>query len=221
MIRGAIFDVDGTLLDSMSVWDNIGELYLKSIGHIPKENLYKMLKNMSLKQAAEYFINEYHVELSVDEILNGINSLLECFYKRNALPKPGIIDFLNKLNSLRVSMCIATATDRPLIEAALKRFDMCKYFSEIFTCKSVGHSKKEPYIYREAMKSLGTDKSDTVVFEDALYAANTAKKDGFFTVGIYDSHEEGQTDMRALVDCYIDDYRTADRFWIFANKIGD
>ena len=118
-------------------------------------------------------------------------------------------------------MCIATATDRPLIEAALKRFDMCKYFSEIFTCKSVGHSKKEPHIYREAIKSLGTDKSDTVVFEDALYAAHTAKKDGFFTVGIYDSHEEGQMDMRALVDCYIDDYRTADRFWIFANKIGD
>ena len=76
-IRGAIFDVDGTLLDSMFIWDTIGETYLRSIGYEPREKLNEVFKNMSLFQAARYYRTEYGVTLSIDEIMNGVNAMLE------------------------------------------------------------------------------------------------------------------------------------------------
>lgn len=219
MIKGAIFDVDGTLLDSMEIWDTLGEDYLKSLGFSPKENLNETFKNMSLHQAAEYYISEYGVPLSVDEIMNGVNAMIENYYCHNALLKRGVLEFLKKLHEYGVKMCIATATDRPFIESALKRCGIRKYFSEIFTCNSVGHGKDEPFIYREALKALGTDRTNTVVFEDALYAAKTAKSDGFITVALYDVHEKNADKLKAIADCYITDYRNAESFWSFASRI--
>ena len=112
-ISGAIFDVDGTLLDSMSIWDTIGADYLRSIGYIPRENLNEIFKNMSLLQAAEYYRNEYGV--------SGVNAMLEQFYQYEAPLKPGAAELLARLRQNRVKLCIATATDRYLVEAALAR----------------------------------------------------------------------------------------------------
>lgn len=79
MIAGAIFDVDGTLLDSMSIWDTVGEDYLRSIGYRPRESLNEAIKDMSLDQAARYDQAEYGVTLSVEEITAGVNAMLENF----------------------------------------------------------------------------------------------------------------------------------------------
>lgn len=96
-------------------------------------------------------------------------------------------------------MYIATATDKHLVEAALKRCGISRYFSEIFTCISVGYGKDEPVIYREAWKYRNTNKSGTVVFEVAVYAVKTAKNDGFITVAIFDRHEKCQDEIRAFL----------------------
>ena len=76
MIKGIIFDLDGTLLDSMGIWDTLGEDYLLSLGIQPQAGLRERLRDLSLKQAAVYFRNQYHVELSVGEILRGIHSMI-------------------------------------------------------------------------------------------------------------------------------------------------
>lgn len=206
MIKGAIFDLDGTLFDSMFIWDTIGEIYLRSIGYEPKENLNRTFKTMSLYNAACYYKTEYGVTLSVEEIMNGVNTMVEKYYRYEVPLKEGVADFLEALHQKGVKMCIATATDKYLVEAALERCGISRYFSEIFTCTSVGHSKSEPIIYREALKHLGTPKEETFVFEDAIYAVKTAKKDGFTVVGIYDSHEECYEEVRELSDYYITDY---------------
>ncbi len=219
MLKGAIFDVDGTLLDSMEIWDTLGEDYLKSLGFTPKENLNETFKSMSLRQAAEYYISEYSVPLSVDEIMHGVNAMIENYYSHEALLKHGVLDLLQRLHENGVKMCIAIATDRPFIEAALERCGVLNYFSEIFTCNSVGHGKDEPFIYREALKALGTDRTNTVVFEDALYAAKTAKSDGFTIVAVYDVHENNEDKLKAIADCYIADYTNAKSFWSFASQI--
>ncbi len=203
-ISGAIFDVDGTLLDSMSIWDTIGADYLRSIGYIPRENLNEIFKNMSLLQAAEYYRNEYGVTLRVEEIMSGVNAMLEQFYQYEAPLKPGAAELLARLRQNRVKLCIATATDRYLVEAALARCGVLSYFGEIFTCNGVGHGKDEPHIFEAALRFLRTERAETVVFDDALYAIRTAKEAGFPIAAVYDTHEKSQTEVRALSDFYLE-----------------
>ena len=210
-IRGAIFDVDGTLLDSMFIWDTIGETYLRSIGYQPKENLNETFKNMSLHQAARYYQTEYGVTLSIDEIMDGVNAMLERYYRFEVPLKPGAAELLERLRQDGVKLCIATATDRHLVEAALDRCGVLSCFGEIFTCNEVGHGKDEPDIFEEALRFLGTEKAETVVFDDALYAVRTAKEAGFPVAAVYDSHEKAQDQIRMLADVYLEELTQLDK----------
>lgn len=213
-IKGAIFDLDGTLLDSMSMWDNVGEQYLCSIGIRPKEGLSAILKDMSLQQGAEYMKKTYGVEKTSDEIIAGINAIVECFYTSKAQLKDGAAEFLQYLTERGVKMCIATATDKYLVEAALSRLGARAYFSEIFTCNGVGHGKDEPHIYEAACKRLGTSKESTLVFEDAAHAIETAKAAGFPVAGVFDASEENQKKVQELSDVYITDFRRAQEVFL-------
>ena len=216
MITGAIFDVDGTLLDSMSIWDTIGADYLRSIGYTPKENLNETFQAMSLRQAARYYQTEYGVTRSIAEIMDGVNGLLERFYRDEAPLKPGVREFIRRLSGRGVRLCIATATERPLVEAALSRAGILEYFECILTCTDVGHGKDEPFIYREALKRIGGERSSVVVFEDALHAARTARADGFPVAAVFDSHETRQEELTALADFCLADFSEFDSFWKFA-----
>ncbi len=219
MITGAIFDVDGTLLDSMSVWDTIGEDYLRSIGYAPRENLNETFQTMSLRQAARYYQTEYGVTLSIGEIVDGVNGRLADFYHNRAQLKPGAGEFVRELSRRGVKLCVATATDRPLVEAALARCGVLGYFEDILTCTAVGAGKDEPLIYREALERVGGNRSGVVVFEDALYAARTAKRDGFPVAAVYDSHEKRQDELKTLADIYLTDFSDFDFFWKFASAL--
>ena len=204
-IRGAIFDVDGTLLDSMFIWDTIGEAYLRSIGYQPKENLNETFKNMSLHQAARYYQTEYGVTQSIGEIMDGVNAMLERYYRFEVPLKPGAAELLERLRQNGVKLCIATATDRHLVEAALDRCGVLSCFGEIFTCNEVGHGKDEPDIFEAALRFLGTRREETLVFDDALYAVRTAKEAGFPVAAVYDSHERSQAEVRPRSDLYLED----------------
>lgn len=217
MIRGAIFDFDGTLFDSMFIWKTAGDVYLRSLGKEPEKELQKKLKTMSLRQSAAYMQRAYSLSASVEEIMEGINHTVENFYFNTVQPKPDVIPFLERMKAQGIKMCIATATDRYQVEAALRRCGMDLFFSDIFTCSDVGHGKDEPVIFRRALEHLQTTKVDTAVFEDAFHALQTASDDGFITVAIYDSHEERQKELRRLADFFLDDYSHTDSFWKFAS----
>ena len=217
-IKGAIFDFDGTLFDSMFIWDNVGADYLRSVGKTPEENLTQVLSPMSLSQAACYLKEKYELSQTLDEIMSGAVRLVRDFYYDLAQPKEGVMEFLIQLKKNGVKMCIATATERSQIEAALKRCNMDRFFSEIFTCTDVGHGKDEPVIFRKAAECLQTKCSETAVFEDAFHAAETAKKDGFPVVAVYDDHEKRQEEIRALADCFLEDFQHPDSFWKFASE---
>ena len=216
MLKAAIFDFDGTLFDSNYVWITAGERFFESIGVIPKSNLQQEIRTMSLYQSACYIRKEYKLSLSVEEIMEGINQTVEKAYLHEVQPKSDVVSFLRALKTAGIRMCIATATDRYQIEAALKRCDMLYFFDGIFTCSEVGHGKDEPVIFCKALEFLGTDRSDTVIFEDALHAVQTAKADGFLTVGIFDPHIQEQEQLQALCDCYLTDFVQSECFWKFA-----
>jgi len=218
MIQGIIFDFDGTLFDSNYVWATAGERFFQSIGISPKPNLQEEIRTMSLYQSACYIREEYGLSLTVEEIMEGINQTVEDAYFHEVQPKSGVIPFLHALKATDIRMCIATATDRYQIDAALRRCDMLDFFEGIFTCSEVGHGKDEPIVFRKAMEYLGTDRSNTVVFEDALHAIQTAKADGFMTIGICDSYIQEQKQLQTLCDCYLTNFSQIAHFWKFASQ---
>ena len=208
MIKGAIFDLDGTILDSMAIWDTISEDYLRSLGIEPRENLSEVFKTFTLEESAKYYQMHYGVTLSIDKIVNGVNKMIEDYYKNTVTLKKGVEKFLARLAKEGVKMCVATVTDKYLVEAALARLKVRHYFEEIFTTAEVGCNKQDPKIYRTALEHLKTKKHETFVFEDALHALLTAKKDGFIVVGVYDEHESRQTEMKANSDYYITSFES-------------
>ena len=212
-IKCAIFDFDGTLFDSMYIWENAGAIYLRSLGKEPNLSLQEEVRTLSLYQSACYLKDEYDIELSVEEIMVGINQTIEHFYLYEVQPKAGVIMFLQKLKQQGTTMCIATASDRYQIEAALKRCNMLEYFDEIFTCTEVGHGKDEPYIYRTAMNYYEADRSNTIIYEDALHAIRTAKKDGFKVVAVFDKSEMHQDEIKHLADYYVADFEHDKTMW--------
>ena len=112
MIRGAIFDVDGTLLDSMYVWQTIGDRYLGSLGIEPQEDLWDTFKTFTLEQSAQYYQQRYQIPQSVETIMDGVNRMIEEAYFQEVLPRPGIPALLERLQKAGIPMAIATATDR-------------------------------------------------------------------------------------------------------------
>lgn len=206
MLKGAIFDFDGTLVDSMFIWESFGEDYLRSLGKEPKENLCKTFATFTLEHAAKYYRQHYGVTLSVEEIVCNVNEIVLQSYRTKVRLKSGVAKFLERLKNQGVNMCVATVTDRFIVEEVLERLGVRKYFSEIFTCSEVGCSKESPEIYNVALNYLKTDKKDTVVFEDSFYALMTAKNDGFSVAGVFDKHEKNQALMKANADYYISDY---------------
>lgn len=216
-IKCAIFDFDGTLFDSMFLWDSVGEIYLRSLGKNPKLSLREDVRELSLYQSACYFKQEYELSFSVEEIIIGINQTIEYFYIHDIMPKSGVVDFLEQMKAAEIQMCIATASDRCQIEAALERCGMRHYFDAIFTCGEVGHGKDEPVIFKKAMEYFDAECSSTVVFEDAFHAIKTAKKAGFAVVAVFDNSEMRQTEIRNLADCYIADFEHTEEFWKFAS----
>ena len=200
---GAIFDLDGTLMDSMFIWDTIGGDYLQSRGITPRENLNETFKNMSLYQAALYYQDEYGLTDTAEAIIDDVNRMIEDIYRNQVVAKKGTAAFLEQLKRKHIKMCVATATDRYLAEITLEKNQLRSYFDEIFTCGEIGHGKDEPDIFHAAHNFLNTPRESTWIFEDALYAVRTAKTTGMPVAGVYDKSEKDTQTVASLADLYI------------------
>lgn len=214
-IKAAIFDMDGTLLDSMNFWTFCPEIYIKSLGIEPKEGLGKKLFSMSMKEGADFLKNEYKLSLSTVEICRGINSVLKNAYAEKIQFKEGAENFLKSLKKNGVKTALCTNTDRELFEPALIRLDAAKYFDRIFTATEMGMSKEHPEIFNAVSDFLRTEPQETWVFEDALYAIRTAKNAGYKTCGIYDNSYKNQTgEIKKYSTVYIQNFEEAKNFFL-------
>ena len=214
----AIFDFDGTLFDSMYIWDTVATSYVRSRGKEPKPTVDEEVSTMSLLQAAEHLKREYALAETTEEIMAGTNRIIERFYRDEVQPKAGVVPFLEELRAKGIPICITTATDRYLIESALHRCGIDDLFSAIFTCGEVGHGKDEPVIFRLAMEHFHVRRSGTVIFEDAAHAIETAKKDGFIVAAVFDASEKRQKEIRVLADCYLAGFEDMRPFWEMTAK---
>ena len=220
MIKGVIFDVDGVLLNSMPVWENLGELYLRHLGIEAEKDLGTKLYTMSLEQSAEYLTETYHLDLAPEQVIAGVNREEKDFYASRVPLKEGVRQYLNEFHEKGVPMVIATTGDRQNAQAALKRLNVLRFFQGIFTCSEIGSSKNEPDIYYAAALQLDTDPGQTLVFEDAYQAIRTAKKAGFKTVGVYDrANDRDLAHIWNTADIYLPEFQDFNIFWKRASAL--
>lgn len=204
MICGAIFDIDGVLLDTLKIWRNIGSRYLKNNGITPHEDTDDVLFSMSMEEGAKYLKNTYAISDGTEKISADIKRMLKDFYENEALAKDGAKAVLEFLKSENIPTVAATSGPREYEEAALERNGLLKYFRCMYTSEEIGESKSSPLIYNTAAEFLKTKPNETLVFEDSLYALKTAANAGFVTVGVADSFgEPNQDDMKSTAEIYV------------------
>lgn len=205
-IKGAIFDMDGTLLDSMPVWHRLTQNYLKQFNvHITDED-FAACEGFSQPEVADYFLARHpELPLTRETMLSGMDALITSRYESIAVPKDGVLDFLERMRRQGVKMAIATLTARRHAEKALLDRDMMQYFEFMLTIEDIGVSKREPDIYLAAAERLGLAPADCMVFEDAPYAGVTAHRAGFQLCGLAEpAYAAGEAELRSVSDVFIE-----------------
>ena len=191
----AIFDMDGTLVDSMMYWKQLAKEYLnhKGVVHIPDDILEK-IKPMTMAESAALFIQEFGIEGTSESVVKEMNTLMDAHYFNDIPLKNGMKKYLKELKDTGKTMCVASATAIPLVESCLTRLGVIEYFSFLLSCETIGVGKNKPDIYYEAAKRMGTAPENIAVYEDALYAAETAKQAGFYVIGVFDENSSNDFD---------------------------
>ncbi len=208
--RGAIFDLDGTLVDTSEMWNTLGARYLASRGIPAAPDLGEAIAEMTMTEAAAYIKEKYALPESAEEIVRGERQIARGFYETEARPKKGAVTFVKTLSKKGIPMCVATGADRENAVLVLRRLGIDDLFSFLITTDEVGRNKQKGDIYAAACIALGTRKEETLVFEDAFFAAKAAKEAGFAVCAVWDAGEKRQTELRQLAEFYITDFEKVD-----------
>lgn len=215
-MKGAIFDLDGTLINSLIFWnifwESAGVRYFNKSGFMPTPEDDKAVRTMLLSDAMMLIHEKYKMAESGEELLDFCKESVSDFYKNTVKLKDGVLEFLEYMKDSGVKMCIASATEKSLVKLACERCGIAEYFTDILSCDDIGYGKDRPDIYAEALRCLQTPPSETVVFEDSLIAIKTAGAFGLRCVGIYDRFNFGQEEIKALSVKYLSENESYIRF---------
>lgn len=196
-ITGAIFDMDGTILDSTEAWDACPPAVLRQWGYEPKPNLEEAVYPLGTMDIAAFLKDDYHMTQSVDEIYDAVLARMEQYYTQQATLKPGAKELLTYLKARGVKLSLATATVKTCAISAMELTGVADLFDHILSCEEVGHTKREPHIFVECLQRMGTTPESTWLFEDALHSIRTAKELGLTLCGVADPSAAFQrSDMR-------------------------
>lgn len=203
MKKYCVFDMDGTLVDSMDEWANKMLDILKEDGIDYPENIISIITPLGYRSSAELF-KKMGVKGSFDEIVDRMCNYAVDAYANRIIPKKGVPEYLKKLRSQGHLLAVLTASPHYTVDVCLKRNGIYDLFEKVFTVDDFGLVKAQPEIYFETAKALGTDISQITFFDDNLTALKTAKLAGLETIGVYDKASDSDTEeIKATVDRYI------------------
>lgn len=206
--KAVIFDLDGTLIDSMGIWSQIDEEYLGSFGYTVPDNLQEEITHLTLTQTAIYFKQKFNIEDKIEDIISTWNSMALHHYSNNIKLKDNVIPFLNKLKDNDIKIALATSNSVPLLEATLKNNGIYHYFDAISTTEEVKKSKDNPEIYLLSANKLNVSPEECLVFEDIVQAVKGAKLAGMKVYAVHDKSSENQKDeLINLSDRYVTNFR--------------
>lgn len=206
-IKGAIFDMDGTLVDSMLMWENIDKNYLAKKNIAVPPNLKSNIENMTFYETAEYFKTEFNISNSIEEIQKEWYDMVSYEYSHNISLKPGAKKFLLLLKEKGIKIVLATNNYREITDICLKKNKIYNLFNSIITDDDISKSKAFPDIYIYAAKKLNLNPKNCIVFEDTLPAVKGAKSAGMTVVGVHDLYSEYQwNEIINYSDMHISNY---------------
>ena len=212
-VSAAIFDLDGTIADSLWVWNLIDEKFFDRRGILLPQDYKDTIKGMGFSQAAAYTKRRFALEQSEQEIVGEWYSMAIEEYSYNIRIKAGVREYLEYLQGVGVKIGLATASGRELFEPLLKNNGIYDFFDAFATTDEAGRDKTFPDVYLLCAKRLFAQPCNCMVFEDILPGVRSSKSAGMQVTGVFDRFSETERQaVEAEADFFIEDFRNAPRF---------
>lgn len=206
-IKAVIFDVDGTLVDSMWIWKQVDIDFLERRKIELPADLQKDIEGLSYTSTAEYFKERFELPETVEEIKEEWREMADDLYNNKIPLKTGVKELLQIIRNNNLKIGIATSNSRELVETMIRTHAIGKYFDSIRTSCEVPRSKPFPDVYLQAAKDLGTHPENCLVFEDTVAGATAAKAAGMRVIAVYDEiSAESRAQLEQLAELYIMDF---------------
>lgn len=205
--KGIIFDLDGTLIDSIDAWKNVDKMFIEKHGFVYPENMDQRMKALSYKEACQIFLDEFPIDMSIDEVMEDIKCMIENEYKNIIPQKPYAKEFIVAQHRKGVRMCVATACRNDLATSALKRLGIYEYMDFLVTDEEIGKGKDDPLIFTYCAEKMNVSIAETLVVEDSLHCIKSAKQAGFNVMAVYEKTSANHlSEIKETSDIYINSF---------------
>ena len=189
-MKAIIFDLDGTLVDSMGYWRSVSRDFMKTKGIDIEDEVQHKMTTMNLDASLRYLKDYYNLEESFEELMRDFSRTVEDFYRNKVETKGGCLEILEYFKDKGIKVVIGTSTAAHFANIVIEKYGIDKFIDGLYTADSVGHLKAEEKFYTSIVEELGERPEDVFLVDDSYLALRTGKKAGLEVIGIYDENSK-------------------------------